>query len=220
MDCTNCGAPLPATSNLCTFCDTLNEVDLRGIPRRSGPATEGERNCPQCDQPLAVVGLQVGGGMSVDQCNRCHGLFFDPGELETLIDDSVSHVYEIDFKRLTNLVEEEGPRDLQTVQYVRCPECGKMMNRKSYGPRSGVIVDRCREHGIWLNGRELNLLLKWTKAGGQIHKKETMIREEGMKKLKSEVLKHARASDYMEPRAGFDTSGLFDVVRVLFRLMR
>lgn len=178
MDCTNCGAPLPAKSNLCSFCKTLNEVDLRAIDRRSGPTTEGERNCPQCSQLLEVVDLQVDGGLSVDQCKHCHGLFFDPGELETLIDGSVSHVYEVDFQRLANLAEEEGATNPRSVKYVRCPECGEMMNRKIYGPRSGVIVDRCYEHGIWLDGRELSLLRKWAKAGGRIHQQERIIREE------------------------------------------
>jgi Zn-finger nucleic acid-binding protein len=41
------------------------------------------------------------------------------------------------------------------------------MHRKSYGARAGVVVDRCRLHGVWLDGGELNQLLKWAGAGGR-----------------------------------------------------
>jgi Zn-finger nucleic acid-binding protein len=42
------------------------------------------------------------------------------------------------------------------------------MNRVNFGARSGVIVDQCPRHGMWLEGGELRRLLEWRKAGGQI----------------------------------------------------
>jgi Zn-finger nucleic acid-binding protein len=41
------------------------------------------------------------------------------------------------------------------------------MNRKLHGKRSGVIVDSCREHGIWLDAGELRQLMEWSRAGGE-----------------------------------------------------
>jgi hypothetical protein len=41
-----------------------------------------------------------------------------------------------------------------------------------------VIVDTCREHGIWLDGGELRQLLEWTRAGGQIHHEKTRLEQE------------------------------------------
>ena len=41
------------------------------------------------------------------------------------------------------------------------------MNRKLHGKRSGVIVDSCRDHGIWLDAGELRQLLEWSRAGGE-----------------------------------------------------
>jgi Zn-finger nucleic acid-binding protein len=42
------------------------------------------------------------------------------------------------------------------------------MNRSAYGLRSGVVVDFCREHGVWLDGGELERLRQWVAAGGHV----------------------------------------------------
>ena len=41
------------------------------------------------------------------------------------------------------------------------------MNRKLQGQRSGVVVDSCREHGLWLDSGELRQLMEWSRAGGE-----------------------------------------------------
>jgi len=46
------------------------------------------------------------------------------------------------------------------------------MNRRLFGKRSGVVLDRCRDHGSWLDAGELRQLMEWTRAGGRIHDKE------------------------------------------------
>jgi Zn-finger nucleic acid-binding protein len=40
------------------------------------------------------------------------------------------------------------------------------MNRRNYGSTSGVIIDLCREHGIWFDADELARILTWVRAGG------------------------------------------------------
>jgi Zn-finger nucleic acid-binding protein len=42
------------------------------------------------------------------------------------------------------------------------------MNRVNFGYRSGVVVDQCRKHGIWLDSGEITHLMEWKKAGGQL----------------------------------------------------
>ena len=46
------------------------------------------------------------------------------------------------------------------------------MNRVNFGAKSGVIVDRCKEHGVWLDGGELRQLFEWMKLGGQLLEQE------------------------------------------------
>jgi Zn-finger nucleic acid-binding protein len=102
----------------------------------------------------------------IEQCARCHGLFFDINELQALLDDAVAPAYEIDLQLLSTL-QKESPVPRRQATYVSCPVCGEMMNRVNFGKRSGVVVDQCRKHGVWLEGGELHRLLEWKKAGGQ-----------------------------------------------------
>jgi Zn-finger nucleic acid-binding protein len=40
------------------------------------------------------------------------------------------------------------------------------MNRQNYGKRSGVIIDHCKEHGVWFDDQELERILAWIRRGG------------------------------------------------------
>lgn len=171
MNCSNCGAPLPPTSNICQHCNTLNDTDLRAIDRRASDSETSQRICPRCSDNLVTMNIGGQQTLSIDRCPQCLGIFFDRGELETVMDDSVTRVYEIDHQRLHELSENERQvSDFdKSVRYVRCPACQTMMNRHVFGTRSGVIVDRCRAHGVWLDAGELGQLLRWMKAGGQLY---------------------------------------------------
>jgi Zn-finger nucleic acid-binding protein len=50
--------------------------------------------------------------------------------------------------------------------YRPCPYCQRLMNRRNFGRRSGVIVDICREHGAWFDTDELARIVEWLRAGG------------------------------------------------------
>lgn len=176
MDCINCGAPLEAKSRICRFCGALNDVDLRKV--RRDKLHVGERPCPRCKDPLRVLRLEVqtesGEKLEVDRCDACHGIFFDPGELEEILEQAETRQQRlsqhVDHQRLGVLIEEEtDTRDFQQVAYVPCPDCEKLMNRRNFGARSGVIVDQCRDHGVWLDGGELRRLVEWARAGGRTH---------------------------------------------------
>ncbi len=167
MNCSNCGSALPAKSNICTYCESLNDTDLRGITDRSVAGAVAPRVCPMCGVNMKHV--EVPGYFIIERCDNCYGLFFDPSELEALTDTAVSHVYEVDLIRLKNIIEEEGVKSERDQSYVRCPVCREMMNRQQFGSRSGVVIDRCRLHGVWLDAGELGQVFKWIKAGGRIY---------------------------------------------------
>ena len=95
MDCVKCGAPLPAKSNICRFCSALNDVDLRAVTShvRRGPATD--RPCPRCRETMCTMDLQLAESFYVERCDKCMGVFFDAGELEVLLNKSVSNVFMI-----------------------------------------------------------------------------------------------------------------------------
>jgi Zn-finger nucleic acid-binding protein len=37
----------------------------------------------------------------------------------------------------------------------------------NFGRRSGILVDQCRDHGVWLDGDELARILRWIRSGGE-----------------------------------------------------
>ncbi len=182
--CKSCSAPLVSYSIKCDYCGSRNDVDLKGIHEYTLKKPETNRICPRCDKPLQTIDLNIEGTFFIERCEECLGMFFDPGELEFLLDKTVKNILSVDYQRLQALNQEVYRRE-SVVQYVKCPVCQELMNRINFGARSGVIADRCRTHGLWLDGGELRLLMEWRKAGGKVlHEKRTADQREAKKKKK------------------------------------
>ena len=177
-NCNNCSAPLPANSIICAYCGTRNDTDLKGVHRYTVCEPETLRICPRCDIGMQTIDLKLEGKFLIERCPECLGLFFDSGELEALIKASVTNVYDVSRHKINELNKTLRNNDYPAT-YIKCPVCTKIMNRVNFGAKSGVIIDKCSEHGIWLDGGELRHLLEWVKAGGQILSKQ---REEMKKK--------------------------------------
>ncbi|WP_243374958.1 zf-TFIIB domain-containing protein [Geotalea sp. SG265] len=190
-NCSNCSAPLPPGSITCDYCGSRNDVDLKGINYYTTNEPESERICPRCNKPLRTIDLKVGGTFLVERCEQCLGLFFDPGELEALLQATVTNVFTIDRARLDALSAARRA-DEYGITYVKCPVCATMMNRVNFGAKSGVVIDRCREHGIWLDGGELRQLAEWMKAGGKLLDQE---RQEEQKKKEAEEERQRRKEE-------------------------
>ncbi|MDQ1352798.1 MAG: hypothetical protein QG657_3104, partial [Acidobacteriota bacterium] len=184
-NCINCGAPLPPNSFICPYCKTRNDIDLKGINIPSIETIESERFCPRCDKPLQTIDLKLEGKFYIERCGECLGFFFDPNELEILLDKSVSKVYQVDFRQLENVNKMRRCQDYP-VTYIKCPVCRKLMNRINFGAQSGVIVDKCKDHGVWLDGGELRQLMEWMKAGGRILDQQKQLETERIKRLEAE----------------------------------
>ena len=126
---------------------------------------------------LQIAGREFG----MERCPRCLGMFFHNIQgLSELLKESVPHLEEVDYLRLMNFAQ-KGRRDDWPVAYIPCPLCGTLMLRKLYGKGSGVIIDRCRKHGLWLDGGELGRLVRWARLGG-LQREEELAREEESRK--------------------------------------
>ncbi|HEX8960627.1 MAG TPA: zf-TFIIB domain-containing protein [Geobacteraceae bacterium] len=177
-NCSSCSAPLPPNSIQCEYCGSRNDIDLKGVHYNTNHECESERICPRCNVRLETIDLKIDGKFLIERCETCLGLFFDPGELEALLQATVSNVFTVDRGELDVINRTMRAADYG-VSYIKCPVCTKIMNRVNFGAKSGVIVDRCREHGVWLDGGELRHLFEWMKAGGKILDQE---RQEQLKK--------------------------------------
>jgi Zn-finger nucleic acid-binding protein len=114
---------------------------------------------------MPTIDLGINGRFYVERCWECAGLFLDPGEIEDLMAHCVTHDRHINNRLLSNINRDRyQPRP---IRYRKCPVCRAFMRRCNFGQRSGVVVDLCNAHGIWLDAGELIHLLEWKKAGGE-----------------------------------------------------
>jgi len=188
--CSSCSAPLPPGELVCSYCGLRNDVDLQGIHHNTTAAPDEIRTCPNCDKPMPTIDLKVGGKFLIERCKDCKGLFFDSGELEFLLEKSVTNVFEIDHQRLDVLSRE---KKAPAVRYIKCPVCAKIMNRVNFGHKSGVVADKCKAHGTFLESGELKALMEWMKAGGQLLHHQ-MQKEKQEQEAKQEKRRQERAS--------------------------
>jgi Zn-finger nucleic acid-binding protein len=200
--CSSCSAPLPADSSRCSYCGTWNDMDFAAVGRFSVGSEPCRRFCPDCAIPLQTVRVDTGAGLfAIERCERCYGLFFDVDEVPAFLEASVSSAFSVNFRELAAINEERGSTR-RPVRYIKCPECGVIMNRVNYGSKSGVVVDQCKEHGIWLDNGELVHLMEWKKAGGQLLAQQ-MTAEQEQRKYHRPVPPYP-VSGYPEPRPAGD----------------
>lgn len=205
-NCANCSAPLPQNSIKCDYCGSRNDVDLKGVHYYTTHDPDSERNCPRCGIALRTIDLKLEGKFLIERCEQCLGLFFDHGELEALLDATVTKVFAVNSARLER-INVAGSKE-HAVSYVKCPVCGNFMNRVNFGAKSGVIVDRCREHGSWLDGGELRQLCEWTKAGGKILDQQ---RREQKEKEAAQEERQRRRSAAGAAGADFESAAGYDM---------
>lgn len=168
MRCYHCGANLRHGVSLCEYCRSHNDIDLSGRHYYTTHLSEKKRICPECKKPMQIldVGLPEK-PFYIDRCEKCLGLFFDTGELDTLLNESVQGIHTLNHVRISEL-KNAAPINREEIRYRPCPECKKLMNRQNYGGTSGVIADRCRDHGVFLDAGELYRLFHWRRAGGHL----------------------------------------------------
>ena len=66
------------------------------------------------------------------------------------------------------LARSAGPHlsEASVIKYVPCPDCGQLMNRSNFARASGVIIDLCRDHGVWFDADELPKIIEFINSGG------------------------------------------------------
>ncbi|WP_028456375.1 hypothetical protein [Chitinilyticum litopenaei] len=164
MNCTGCGAPLAVDALVCPFCGLHNAVDLLAIRDFRLLAEHSELHCPNGCGDLQLLQLGAGLDVTIGFCPSCKGLKFAPGALQIALDKVAGQVREINHGRISAILAERVPRE--AVRYRPCPACGKVMHRHAYNRHIPLIVDDCREHGVWLDGGEFTVLAEWMEAGG------------------------------------------------------
>ena len=110
--------------------------------------------CPRDGSELQAVDV---GGVKLDKCHKCDGLWHDHGELKSIRNMDLNEIEE-------ELEQKYGNPDAQPAKadgYMRCPRSGEAgrLVRHHVSYMKPVQVDRCQQcHGIWLDDTELDAL--------------------------------------------------------------
>jgi Zn-finger nucleic acid-binding protein len=91
-------------------------------------------------------------------------MWFDLGELDEFLRRFTEKKRRLDPSFASKRIQRftiEGPEG-----YLPCPRCGDLMNRSNYGRISGVLIDSCKPHGMWLDGGEADKIAVFIESGG------------------------------------------------------
>ena len=163
-----------------------------------------EHNCPVCNTTFENINIGLKKRLLVQRCNDCDGVFITEDILEQLIKKHTIERDKIDFNVLRFIQENPRQKQETIIRYRNCPICKNMMQRLNYRVVSGVVVDRCLRHGVWLDGGELRQLFEWKKAGGAL-KKESKKQEVEKTPFKESIYGGSNKTSYFDPLGDFFT---------------
>jgi len=238
--CSSCGGPRQEGAPMCGFCGadfTLHERDLDTIcPQCMTRVGNKARYCHHCASPLlpaAEAGKPTeypcpscGNGASLNsrsiepariavlECPACAGLWIGTGEFSLLKERTRARSVPLDgenqargkAKQRSTQRQQKGPL------YRPCPICRKLMNRRNYGRRSGVIVDSCGAHGLWFDPSELDAVLTWIRNGGEAVAYRRQMEEEAEEKRQAALKRLVEPPESDITRSSHRGGAFFDLL--------
>jgi len=193
--CASCGAAREEGSKACGYCGsdfTIHEQDLEttcpscfarisnsarfchhcgtAIAPEEVAADPTDRVCPACGDGRFLHSRALGDTrMTVLECGVCAGLWLGAEVFRTLeerarkIAPSAADPVALRTEATTRARTPQGAGPA----YRPCPTCRKRMNRVNFERVSGILLDRCRDHGLWFDATELDAALRFIKLGGE-----------------------------------------------------
>jgi len=161
--CPKCFARLPETARFCIEC---------AQPIRPQEVLEHQpsaRSCPRCQTPLQA---RAADAMGFDECPACLGIWLTAEAFGAICDAKVEQ-----FRNNPLPTAGRGSVPVSPVIYLKCPDCHTMMNRQNFGRVSGIIIDQCRGHGVWLDHTELERIARFIVDGGLARARQTEVED-------------------------------------------
>lgn len=201
LACPRCFAMVSVHAGHCSRC---------GAAIQRGGATASVLACPGCKDKLVSTTV---GPATLDQCHACGGVWVGQGNFEQLAAGKAERG-----QVLGALPGAPQARTVAagTVRYRPCPQCGKLMNRSNYARISGVILDVCKDHGLWFDRDELRQVLAFIEGGGLEKSRQRQVLEEEERLRRAAEPPIPTATPYGGDRDDSVSEGLF---RLLFRFL-
>ncbi|MGD9628719.1 MAG: zf-TFIIB domain-containing protein [Pyrinomonadaceae bacterium] len=232
LNCPNCGGAVMSDRTNCDFC--TSRLKTVGCAKCLGMMFLGSTFCGHCgaaafaavlledakagECPRCKVKLQ---SLKIDsvqirECERCGGFWSAADAFENLCADREKQASVLGF---AGSYRHEDP-DPPTISYVPCPDCGQLMNRSNFARVSGIIVDMCKQHGVWFDAGELPKIIDFIDKGGldRAREKEKISIADERSRLRDEQ----RRLEMMARRSGnvrFDeekATGLSGLLKLFF----
>ncbi|NRA37997.1 MAG: zf-TFIIB domain-containing protein [Planctomycetes bacterium] len=193
--CSSCGGPRHDQATSCQYCQadfTLHERDLKAVcPKclarvsssasfchacghtmqsESCAALATDAGCPSCGDGKKLQSREFSPGKSFLECGNCAGMWVGNSVIQSILKTAKSEGRDASFGLgqqpaiATRSVDNRPEGD---PLYRECPECRHHMRRHIFAQNSGVVIDSCKEHGVWFDAQELDLILDWVRGGGQ-----------------------------------------------------
>ncbi len=103
--------------------------------------------CPKCHAAMEEHTLStLKGGVTIDRCTGCKGMWFDIGEAEALKD-----------KWMSDYIDSGDPevgKEQNKIRDIDCPRCGQPMQKMSDPVQTHIQYEACEEHGMYLDAGE------------------------------------------------------------------
>ncbi|MGB0692857.1 MAG: zf-TFIIB domain-containing protein [Pseudomonadales bacterium] len=104
-------------------------------------------DCPKCQAEMQEHTLStLSGGVTIDRCMSCRGIWFDIGEAELLKD-----------KWMADFIDDGDPavgREHNEIRDINCPRCGKKMAELNDPVQTHIQYEACDEHGLYFDAGE------------------------------------------------------------------
>jgi Zn-finger nucleic acid-binding protein len=235
--CEYCGAGIVAAidrgSLICPECYARNLDDARfclgcgvAFNPQAPPSDMPELRCPCCECWMAAREV---GGLEIYECQKCFGLWAPEDRFDALVDRATTAATSREAEDDSSLPRVDGGNPMNSsVEYRRCPTCDSLMTRRNFKKRSGVIVDRCHEHGTWLDANELERIAGYVLSGRAAEAETTEVRlgaqREKRATRKAVFTNHESSAESYSVFGGFGhaqktsaASSIFDLLAGLLR---
>lgn len=178
--CAACGGPVAPGAVRCAFCGS--QLAQAACPACLALVPTGARHCASCGRPVddredepgpslacpacrGPLGSVRAGAVPLRPCLACGGIWMSRTDFEVLARTRESRDLFLG-SPLGQAPEHLTGAGPETVRYRPCPCCGKLMNRVNFARISGVILDACREDGLWFDQDELRKVVQFIESGG------------------------------------------------------
>lgn len=152
MACPKCFGLMFVGAKFCDHCGAIAAPVEVSLNEEGG-------DCPRCRISLESNTI---GSTSLRSCAKCDGLWLEVAAFESICADRECQSAVLGFLDKRTL---RGPA-LTKINYVPCPDCGQLMNRNNFARASGIIVDICKQHGVWFDADELPSIIGFIQKGG------------------------------------------------------